>query len=323
MNFERRDLLKLGFGAALMQAAAPFSAVAETLKSGNPYTGKLIDKYLKVSKLTLKVGASKPFTAVHFTDTHVSMSDAKDILGGNERSLRLYEARRPRFPVSLQTLAATIAYAEKRGAMLLNTGDLFDYQSDANISCVANSFAGRNVFSSLGNHESYGHHTKDMNPANPAEAKALREKFEKAYAQDVIVASKVVNGVNFVAFDNGGLQRWYRKEQLESIKAELKKNLPTVLMCHIPFDTPEMRAFVELKQSEKLKKPWKFKGGVGGYLQTEGDGKLFNEFRAHKDQIKAIICGHLHRQHESEWNGIPMIIGGGNFEGVAREIEFV
>ena len=323
MNVERRNLLKLGFGAALMQAAAPFSAVAETLKSGNPYTSKLIDKYLKVSKLTLKVGASKPFTAVHFTDTHVSMSDAKDILGGNERSLRLYEARRPRFPVSLQTLAATIAYAEKRGAMLLNTGDLFDYRSDANISCVANSFAGRNVFSSLGNHESYGHHTKDMNPANPAEAKALREKFEKAYAQNVIVASKVVNGVNFVAFDNGGLQRWYRKEQLEAIKAELGKGLPVVLMCHLPFDTPEMRAFVELKQSEKLKKVWKLQGNVGAYLQTEGDGKLFNEFRAHKDQIKAILCGHLHREHESEWNGIPMIVGGGNFEGVVREIEFV
>ena len=323
VKLERRNLLKLGFGAALMQAAAPFSVMAEALKSEKSFADKLIDKYLKVSKLRLNVGATKPFTAVHFTDTHVSMSDAKDILTGNERSLRLYEARRPRFPISLQTLAATIAYAERGNMPLLNTGDLFDYQSDANVSCVANSFAGRNVFSSLGNHESYGHHTREMNPANPAEADALRGKFEKAYAQKLIVASKVVNGVNFVAFDNGGLQRWYRKEQLEAIKAELKKNLPTVLMCHIPFDTPEMRAFVELKESEKRKKPWKFKGGVGGYLQTEGDGKLFNEFRAHKDQIKAIICGHLHRQHESEWNGIPMIIGGGNFEGVAREIEFV
>ncbi|MBR4937403.1 MAG: hypothetical protein IKZ22_00835, partial [Kiritimatiellae bacterium] len=126
--------------SALVQAVSPLFAAAGAAKE-KPIRQKLVEKYLKVSKLTLNVGASKPFSALHFSDTHVSLSDAKDILEGNERSLTLYEARRPRFPISLQTLAATIAYAEMRGIPLLNTGDLFDYRSDANISCIANSFS--------------------------------------------------------------------------------------------------------------------------------------------------------------------------------------
>ena len=302
MNLERRSLLKLGFASALMQAAAPFSVMAETLKADKSYTDKLIDKYLKVSKLTLKVGASKPFSAVHFTDTHVSMSDAKDILTGNERSLRLYEARRPRFPISLQTLAATIAYAERGNMPLLNTGDLFDYQSDANVSCVANSFAGRNVFSSLGNHESYGHHPKEMDPSTPEEGRALLEKYEKAYRQPLIVASKVINGVNFVAFDNGGLERYFLERRLAAIKAEFEKGLPVVLLCHIPLNNKDLDA-----------------PAVNGIV---GDS-FKNELRAHKNQIKAILCGHGHRERLGEWNGIPVALAGANFEGSAREIEFI
>ena len=302
MNLERRHLLKLGFGAALMQAASPFAAMAEALKAEKTFADKLIDKYLKVSKLTLKVGAAKPISTVHFSDTHIAMSDAKDILGCNERSLRIYEGRRTRFPISLQALAATIAYAEKRGAMLLNTGDLIDYSSDANVDCIANSFAGRNIISALGNHESYGHHTKEMDPSTPEEGKALLEKYEKAYRQPLVVASKTVNGVNFVAFDNGGLERYFLKERLAAIKAELGKGLPVVLLCHIPLNNKDLDA-----------------PAVDG---VKGD-VFMNELRSHKDQIKAILCGHCHREKMGEWNGIPVALAGANFEGSAREIEFV
>ena len=302
MNIDRRHLLKLGFGAALMSSASPFSAMAEILKEEKSFTDKLIDKYLKVSKLTLKVGAKKPFSALHFSDTHIAMSDAMDILGCGERSLRIYEGRRTRFPISLQALAATIAYAEKRGAMLLNTGDLIDYNSDANVDCIANSFAGRNIISALGNHESYGHHTKEMDPSTPEEGKALLEKYEKVYRQPLVVASKTVNGVNFVAFDNGGLERYFLKERLAAIKAELGKGLPVVLLCHIPLNNKDLDA-----------------PAVNG---VKGD-VFMNELRSHKDQIKAILCGHCHREKMGEWNGIPVALAGANFEGSAREIEFV
>jgi hypothetical protein len=105
----------------------------------------------------------------------------------------------------VQTLAATLAYAKKNDAFLLNTGDLFDFSSDANVSCVARAFSGRNILSALGNHESRGWHSSGRNPGSVQEDDALRSKFEKAYGHSVLVASRVVNGVNFVAFDNCGL----------------------------------------------------------------------------------------------------------------------
>ena len=302
MNIDRRHLLKLGFGAALMSSAAPFSAMAEALKEEKSFTGKLIDKYLKVSKLTLKVGAKKPFSALHFSDTHIAMSDAMDILGCEERSLKVYEDRRTRFPISLQALAATIAYAERGNMPLFNTGDLIDYDSHANVECIANSFADRNILSALGNHESFGHRSKGLNPSTPEEARTLLEKYEKAYRQPLIVASKVINGVNFVAFDNGGLERYFLERRLAAIKAEFEKGLPVVLLCHIPLNNKDLDA-----------------PAVNGIV---GDG-FKNELRAHKNQIKAILCGHGHRERLGEWNGIPVALAGANFEGSAREIEFI
>ena len=302
MNIDRRHLLKLGFASALMSSASPFSAMAEILKEEKYFTGKLIDKYLKVSKLTLKVGAKKPFSALHFSDTHIAMSDAMDILGCGERSLKVYEDRRTRFPISLQALAATIAYAERGNMPLFNTGDLIDYDSHANVECIANSFADRNILSALGNHESFGHRSKGLNPSTPEEARTLLEKYEKAYRQPLIVASKVINGVNFVAFDNGGLERYFLERRLAAIKAEFEKGLPVVLLCHIPLNNKDLDA-----------------PAVNGIV---GDG-FKNELRAHKNQIKAILCGHGHRERLGEWNGIPVALAGANFEGSAREIEFI
>ena len=39
--------------------------------------------------------------------------------------------------------------------------------------------------------------------------------------------------------------------------------------------------------------------------------------------FKAILCVHLHTQWRGEWNGVPMALAGGNFEGRATEISFV
>ena len=324
---DRRSLLKLAFGAVLAQTVKPLSVFAGSVSSDTKdFSSYLTEKYLKVSRLTLKVGADKPFSALHFSDTHVSLSDARDIMEGNARSLVLFEARQPRFPVSVQSLAATLSYGMQRGMPLLNTGDLFDYRSEANIGCIANSFAGKDVFSALGNHEGFGHHTKDMNPETAEAALALRKRYESAMGHPLLVASKVVNGVNFVAYDNGGLERWHLRERLEAIRKEFAKGLPVVLMCHKPLDTPEMRTFVTKRIVEKARKAGKEPKVIKGFgpsLQTDRDAAFMDELRSHKDQIKAILCGHLHTDIRTSWNGVPMIVAGGNFEGKVNEIEFV
>ena len=87
-----------------------------------------------------------------------------------------------------------------------------------------------------------------------------------------------------------------------------------------------MREFVQERIKQKAakygKKPKTIKG-FGPHLQTDRDAAFMDELRSHKDQIRAILCGHLHTDIRTSWNGVPMIVAGGNFEGKVNEIEFV
>ena len=333
-GIDRRSFLSLG---GLAFAAATVAAKGESDKKNRgggiypevqrPIADVLIEKYLKPTPITLNVGAEKPFTALHFSDTHVSQSDAQDFIDGDERALLLYNARYPRFPVSVQSLAAVCAYGRKHKRLLLNTGDIFDYRSEANIRCVERAFKGLDVFSSLGNHEGYGHHSREMNPGTKAERDALRARYEKALGNPLLVASRVVNGVNFVAFDNGGMERDRMTEQAAAIKAEFAKKLPVVLMCHMPIYTPQL--LEDMCDKRKRKRPSR---SLRSYVMLGEEACESKPLAVTRDLIaffreqpnlKAILAGHLH----FEWRGmfnetVPMVVAGGNFEGCAYEISF-
>ncbi|MDD4018845.1 MAG: metallophosphoesterase [Kiritimatiellae bacterium] len=321
-DLNRRGFIGWGAGMLLAHALPPLFAAPAVSAEAKPIADLLIDRHLKVSSVSLAIGAEKPFKALHFSDTHLSLSDVHDLLAGEEKALALYEARRPRFPVSVQALAATIAYAGKKGMTLLNTGDLFDYRSEANLDCVGRCFAGKDIFSSLGNHESYGHHAREMCPQTAEAADSLRKRYETAIGNPLLVASRVVSGVNFVAFDNGGLERWLLRERLVAIKAALAKNFPVVLMCHMPFETEAMREAIARHESVKRGKAWTMPANTGGYLMGKTDAELLDFLRTRKSEIKAILAGHLHFEWQGEWEGVPMLVAGGNYEGRVREISF-
>ena len=139
----RRGFLALGATGMFAPAFAAISDPTQPLERRKRINIKaslednLINEFLQPKPLALKVGAAKPFTALHFSDTHVSMMDAADILSGKVKELSLYEARnhglfgRGGFPFAVQSLAATLAYAKRKNIPMLNTGDLFDFRSEA------------------------------------------------------------------------------------------------------------------------------------------------------------------------------------------------
>ena len=328
-DISRRSFLGMG-GCALAVAiaeGAPSKAAAKPATTPMPAGDALIAKYLKPTKVSLAVGAEKPFTAIHFSDTHVSQSDAQDLLDGDERALALYNARYPRFPASVQSLAAVCAYGRRQRVPLLNTGDVFDFRSEANIRCIARAFKDLDVFSCLGNHEGYGHHGGGMNPATPAARDALRARYEQAFGNPLLVASRVINGVNFVAFDNGGLQRGREAEAVAAVKREFARNMPVVLMCHMPVYTPQL--IEDMCEKRRRKRP---DTSLRAYVLLGEDALKSKAHPAARDlvsflrrqkNLKAILAGHLH----FEWNGVfndsvPMLVAGGNFEGRAYEISF-
>ena len=148
-DLNRRGFLALGAMGMFAPAMAAISDATQPLERQKrldlkaPLEDNLINQYLQPKQIKLSVGAKKPFAALHFSDTHVSMADAADILSYGAKDLRLYEARnngifgRGGFPFAVQSLAATLAYAKRKGIPMLNTGDLFDFRSEANIAAIA------------------------------------------------------------------------------------------------------------------------------------------------------------------------------------------
>ena len=139
-KINRRHFLAAGAGIALLPAAMAASSnqddrskMKDRIDVSAPVEDNLIAQYLKPKKLSIAVGAAKPFAALHFSDSHISMADAADILWGTSKELRLYEARNngslaeAGFPHAVQTLAAVIAYAKRKNIPLLNTGDIIDF----------------------------------------------------------------------------------------------------------------------------------------------------------------------------------------------------
>ena len=157
----------------------------------------------------------------------------------------------------------------------------------------------------------------------------MRTHLRQFFGNDLTVASRVIGGANFVAFDNARNQ--VREETIVRVKAEFEKGLPVVLMCHIP-------PFYTMKFRENSRKSKKIIGvGMGGdpasfdKMRLPGnpadghDAKtraFYDWLRARKD-LKAILCGHTHYAEIDDFSETAkMYVAGGNYEGRAYEITF-
>jgi len=333
MNIDRRLFLGLVAGAMCSKSVPLYASVKKSTE--NPVADLLIEKYLKIKKFRLEIGASKPFKVLHCSDTHLSLSNVGDMLRGDSKSIRLFEDRHRRFPHCIQSLAASISYAGKMKMPFFHTGDLFDFYGEANLDYVKDAFTGVDWFASVGNHETYGHHSSGMNPHTHPQAESVRRKIEMVWANPILVSSRVINGINFVAFDNGGLECWSRDRQFELIKAEFERGMPVVLLCHIPFYTEELYELMrrnEIATWSYYSKDWHVAPGkMEGYLMIDEvvrgsqprsySRKLLGFFRRQKN-LKAILNGHLHFTNLGEWSGVPQLVAGGNYCGDACEVEF-
>ena len=342
-NINRRAFLAVGAGAFALPATAAISDATDRTSRRKRINFKasleenLIKEYLQPTKLSLAVGAEKPFSALHFSDTHICMLDPAELLTWTTKELNLYEARnngifnKGGFPFAMQSLAATLAYAKKNNMPMLNTGDLFDFRSEMNIACITRTFAGQNIFSALGNHEGRGLHTAELNPRNKTEDDALRKSFEAAIGNPLILASRVINGVNFVAFDNTGLASRCREEQFAMMKAEFAKGLPMVLMCHMPPFTKELHE-ANCERHKKMGKSLPKENNLNAYYMMGEDYakskaskglKKLMDFVLKQKNLKAFLCGHLHFEWQGTiGNNVPIIVAGRNFNGECYHIEF-
>ncbi|MBR2376410.1 MAG: metallophosphoesterase [Clostridia bacterium] len=262
---------------------------------------------MSIIKTKLNVGATKPFKVLHMTDTHLTYADMRD----GERKVNLALSREKIFPENVKTLEYGVKTAKELNVPIFHTGDLIDFVSLANLEETKKFTDEVDVFISAGNHEFsqyVGEAVEDADYRNQS-----LDKVQKVFKNDIRASSRVINGVNFLAIDNG--YYLFEKEQLAFLKSEVKKGLPIVLLFHNPLF--EKNLFdLRMKEGNNAALVGVPKELMANYpekrfIQQLADDVTLEtiEFIKNESKIKAIITGHLHFNYESELYGrIPQII---------------
>ncbi len=260
---------------------------------------------MELLHVTLNIGVKKPFSFLDISDSHISVADGRD-----SEAMQVQAAARARhFAGAEEKLQTAINYARQNDLLIAHTGDYIDFITHANLDHAKQFMQENDVFFVAGNHEfCWGEFDGTLEDA------AYREKslamINEAYGCNTRFHSRVVNGVNFVAIDNGYylFDAW----QLEALRQEVAKGLPILLFMHDPLYDPELfdRACAEVAKNTKdvicsylvgvpeeklrLYPPMR-------YNQQKPDTVTLETVEYIKSQplIKAIFAGHLHEQHHT------------------------
>ena len=325
---KRRDFLRLSAGTLLAsQLPKPLFADKVGRKIEAPTS-------LNIRKIEIPVGIKKPFAALHISDTHLTKVDDRDV----ERKIMLAASRARWFSKAEHYLDEAIHYARANKLMLIHTGDLIDFVSEANLDAAAMHYRDNDWFVSAGNHE----YSLFVGEAKEDEAykKQSYDKVQENYPNDLTFYSQVVNGVNFVSIDDVYYNVTERQHEL--VANEMKRGLPVVLLCHVPFYTPKHCQY-ELKRNN----------GSCGYLtgapleitskyatdtslpeeeqwrnrsvQQRADKATLDFIAWLKEQplLKGILCGHMHYFYEERFSKTAMqYTVGATYNGDAYLVRF-
>lgn len=276
----------------------------------------------------IEIGATKPFSVLHISDTHLTAAypdepQVKRML--RDGRTRCFGGRQE------EALRDSLAWAKENTDYVIHTGDLIDWQSQANFDLVRKYF-GANMTGSMGNHE----FCESMGYSNPKESPTeaykdrSRKQLTEIYPFDLLLDSTVINGVNFVTLDD--VYGYVTAEQVARFHAEVKKGLPIVLCMHVPFMSDEIAI-----ASNKFwmggrwdRKSMKFTSAavpeVDGARKVQMTDPVTRDFIVYlkaEPLLKAILAGHLHFTMQDDFSPTAkQYLVGGNFMFHGQEILF-
>ena len=283
---------------------------------------------MKTIKTQLKVGAEKPFQILHITDTHLMRADERDCA----RKVELAKSRKPVFPHTEEVFSKVCKLAQELKLPLIHTGDLMDFVSVKNLETVKKFTEENDVFMAAGTHDFslfMGEAFEDATYRNQSLATV-----QKSFTNDIRASSRLLNGVNFVALDNG--YYLFDEMQFAFLKNEAKKGYPIVLALHVPLFEEDL--FHDLYYHREkfgmraLLEPCSYLAGVPEHLMKDYAPRFIEQQKADKlteemiayikaePLIKAVLCGHVHCDADAYLKeGVPQIITGME---TARIIQF-
>jgi len=321
-NGSRREFLT---GAAAFAAGTSLLGCASrTPVDAFPARGGF--ERLAISYAHVKIGLKTPFSLLHITDTHLTSVNPDE----SERKRKLGRLRTQTFGGHQEeALADSLAWAKDHVDAVLHTGDLIDFQSEANYALVKKYLGAPPVtfLGNVGNHE----YSPEMWMSDPKEENTeafkdrTRARVKEVYPFDVVLQSTVVNGVNFVTLDD--VYAYVTEAQADLFRAEVKKGLPIVLCMHVPVMTDELYVAVKKFWSSPGKR---FRSAalpdLRGDIKVQREDRTTAAFLAdlrREPLVKAVLTGHSHLNYEERLSpSCVQYVTGGNFLFQGREMLF-
>ena len=320
-RINRRSFIKK-LGTGFLFSTAQLPAFAEDNPQVFPSRGKF--ERLALAYATVEIGLEKPFSILHISDTHLTAAYSYE----NEKKQKLRENRTKCFGGRQEeALRDSLNWAKEHVDYVIHTGDLIDWQSEANFDLVRK-YLGVGLAGTMGNHE----FSTDMWLSEPKEESTeaykdnTRKLLEKAYPFDITFQSQVVNGVNFIAIDD--VYGYVTSKQVKLFRQEVKKGLPIVLCMHVPFMTEQIRRATTRFWSKHLASSINDKVyAPSGDYKTQLNDAVTRDFITYLKKeplLKAILAGHIHVTVQEQFSPTArQYVVGGNFLFHGEEIMFV
>ena len=314
---DRRSFIG-GLGGLVAVSALPRQAAADT-PSVFPTRGTY--ERLALAYRHVRIGLEKPFSVLHISDTHLTGAYERE--GGDKMSVAAkrtctFGGRQE------EALRDSLNWARENVDYVVHTGDLIDFQSEANFDLVKK-YYGETMFGSVGNHEFYTYLPDEKHtwqePFKDRSWPILKER----YPVDARFSAQAVNGVNFICMDD--VFGTVRPDQVERFAAEAKKGLPMVLCMHVPFFTDDLWLMTQRYWRNANRK---FRDAAvpapSGDLKRQREDRTTADFIAYLKSerlLKALLIGHEHITMQDRFSPTAMeYVVGGNFMFHGREVLF-
>ncbi|MBQ2030307.1 MAG: metallophosphoesterase [Bacteroidaceae bacterium] len=318
---DRRSFLKRMAGMGALVATSQLPALAEDDPTLFPKRGRF--ERLALNYGTVNIGLEKPFSILHISDTHLTAVYPNE----DEKKQQLHKIRTTTFGGRQEeALRDSLDWARQHVDYVVHTGDLIDWQSEANFDLVKKYF-GEGVVGCLGNHE-FSQHMWLSEPKETGTEQyqdLTRKKLQEVFPYDIELQSQVVGGVNFVTLDD--VYGYVTERQVELFRKEVKKGLPIVLCMHVPFHTENIwRADIRFWHDEKSRFRNVAPDPSGEYKRQQDDPvtSAFIAYLKTEPLLKAILAGHLHITIQDQFSPTATeYVVGGNFLFHGEEILFI
>ena len=285
---------------------------------------------IHIHPFTVPVGAEAPFSALHTSDNHISLADARN----DARKIELARQRANLFTQNRPELLtecteAIFAYAKEHHLPLLHTGDLIDFVSEANLDYVQSVTRDVDFFGAAGNHE-FSLYVGEAWEDEAYKAQSFSH-VQEAFPGDLHFQTRILNGVRFIAMDTN---YYYITEELFALfRQATAAPMPTVLLTHTPLYSEDL--YRQCTSGKPADAPPYLLGCPEPLLRSLNDHRYrqqkpdactqaFLDYCNQLSCLKAILAGHLHESFVSHTDsGIPQYVVGAGYKADVNLYTFI